>query len=74
MRNVIIQLSKILILFALLGVIFSSCVSQKKIKYLQQKQKEDTNTYFEVNKTADYKIQPYNNLYIHIMSLDERTN
>jgi len=74
MKKIFISLSKILILFTILAFLFSSCVSQKKIKYLQQKEKEDTNTFFESNRTADYKIQPLDNVYIRIMSLDERTN
>jgi polysaccharide biosynthesis/export protein len=74
MKRKVISISKILIFFTILAYLFSSCVSQKKIKYLQQKQKEDTNTYFEMNRTADYKIQAKDNLYIRISSLDERTN
>jgi polysaccharide export outer membrane protein len=74
MKNIFISISKILILFAILTYLFSSCVSQKKIKYLQQKEKTDTSTYFETNRTGDYKIQPKDNLYIRIMSLDEKTN
>ena len=74
MKDIFISISKILILFTILAFFFSSCVSQKKIKYLQQKQKGDTTTYFEANRTGDYKIQPKDNLYIRIMSLDEKTN
>jgi polysaccharide biosynthesis/export protein len=74
MKNIFISISKILILFTILAILFSSCVSQKKIKYLQQKQESDTNSYFETNRTGEYKIQPKDNLYIRIMSLDERTN
>jgi polysaccharide biosynthesis/export protein len=74
MKNIFFSISKILILITILAFLLSSCVSQKKIKYLQQKEKEDTSTYFEVNKTGDYKIQPKDNLYIRIMSLDEKTN
>jgi len=74
MKNIFISLSKILILFTILAILFSSCVSQKKIKYFQQKEEDDTSTYFETRKTAEYKIQSKDNLYIRIMSLDERTN
>jgi polysaccharide biosynthesis/export protein len=74
MKNIFIFISKFLIFITILTFLFSSCVSQKKIKYLQQKQKEDTNTYFEASKTLDYKIQPKDNLYIRIMSPDEKTN
>jgi polysaccharide biosynthesis/export protein len=74
MKKSIISVSKILLGITIIAFLFSSCVSQKKIKYLQQKQKEDTNTFFEANKTLDYKIQPKDNLYIKISSLDEKTN
>jgi polysaccharide biosynthesis/export protein len=74
MKKIFISISKILILFTILAVLFSSCVSQRKIKYLQKKQKADTNTFFESVKTADYKIQPKDDLYIRISSLDEKTN
>jgi polysaccharide export outer membrane protein len=63
----------LLFLFTIAAFLLSSCVSQKRIKYLQQKE-EDTTTFFEARKTAEYKIQPKDNLYIRIMSLDERTN
>ena len=74
MKKTFISISKILILITIIASLFSSCVSQKKIKYLQQKQKDDTNTFFEANKTFDYKIQPKDNLFIKISSLDEKTN
>jgi polysaccharide biosynthesis/export protein len=74
MKKIVISTSKFLFFITILASLFSSCVSQKKIKYLQQYQREDTNTYFEANKTLDYKIQPKDNLYIRIMSLDEKTN
>ena len=74
MKNIFTSISKILILFTILAILFSSCVSQKKIKYLQKKQKADTNTFFEGVKTADYKIQPKDDLYIRISSLDEKSN
>ena len=74
MKKTFISISKILILITIIAFLFSSCVSQKKIRYLQQKQKDDTNTFFEANKTLDYKIQPKDNLFIKISSLDEKTN
>jgi polysaccharide export outer membrane protein len=74
MKKTIISVSKIFLFITIIAYLFSSCVSQKKIKYLQQKQKEDTNTFFEANKTLDYKIQPKDNLFIKISSLDEKTN
>jgi len=74
MKKTFISISKILVFITIISYLFTSCVSQKKIKYLQRKDKEDTNSYFEANKTLDYKIQPKDNLYIRITSPDEKTN
>jgi len=74
MKKTFISIARILVFITIITYLFSSCVSQKKIKYLQQKEKEDTNTYFEANKTLDYKIQPKDNLYIRITSPDDKTN
>jgi polysaccharide export outer membrane protein len=53
--------------------ILSSCVSQKKIKYLQ-KTKEDTTTVYRNERSVEYKVQPDDNLYISIQSLSEKAN
>jgi polysaccharide export outer membrane protein len=65
---------KSIFLILVLIVILGSCVSQKKIKYLQQKQKYDTTLSFPIKQAVDYKIQPNDNLYIRIYSMDEKTN
>ncbi len=54
-------------------VFLSSCVTQKQVKYLQKKQKEDTTRIYNNHKTSDYKIQPHDNLYIRIFGLDEKS-
>jgi polysaccharide biosynthesis/export protein len=74
MKKTLYTFSKFLVFISALAFLFSSCVTQKKIKYLQQKENEDTSSYYENNKTADYKIQAKDNLYIRIMSLDQKTN
>jgi len=68
--SVLYQLVFILFIFSL---ILSSCVPQKKIKYLQKQQKEDTTSLYGNKRTIDYKIQPKDNIYIRIFSLDEKT-
>ncbi|MEI6901226.1 MAG: polysaccharide biosynthesis/export family protein, partial [Bacteroidota bacterium] len=65
---------RLLIFLALLPFITSSCVTQKQIKYLQKVQKLDTTSLFNIKQAADYKIQPNDNLYIHVYSMDEKTN
>lgn len=62
-----------LVFFSLFILIFASCVPQKKIKYLQKLQEEDTSNLYVNKRPLDYKIQPNDNLYIRIFSLDEKT-
>lgn len=52
----------------------ASCVPQKKILYLQDMPKEDSTTAFINEHKLDYKIQPGDNLYIKISSLDEESS
>lgn len=62
------------IAFFLTGiVIFSSCIPQKKIKYLQVKNEAEVRSEFTNEKKIEYKIQPGDNLYIKIVSIDEKT-
>lgn len=65
-------------LLLLIGVtiLFSfttSCVTQRQVKYLQKMQKGDTASIYHNIRAYDYKIQPLDNLYIRIYSLDEKT-
>lgn len=62
-----------LIPVVLILLIFASCVPQKKIKYLQTLQEQDTTNAYVNKRPLDYKIQPNDNLYIRIFSLDEKT-
>jgi len=73
MKKPILLLGKSTLFFLSLVLVFSSCVPQKKIKYLQKKQKEDTSTYYANKRNVDYKIQPKDNLYIRVFSLDEKS-
>ena len=56
--------------------IFSSCVPQKKILYLQNEQMLNDSVFmsieYENERTFNYKVQPGDNLYIRIASLDEK--
>lgn len=58
----------------MLSVLFSSCVPQKKMLYMQIKNESDTLKNFVNEKKIDYRIQPGDNLYIRVVSLDEKTN
>lgn len=52
--------------------LFSSCVPQKKIKYLQKKQESDTVAFHANKHDVDYKVQPKDNIYIRVFALDEK--
>lgn len=69
MRN-----TKYLFILLMVGMFLASCVPQKKILYLQDIPKEDdSTTVFDNSRNLDYKIQPGDNLYIKINSLDEES-
>ncbi|MBN1198020.1 MAG: polysaccharide biosynthesis/export family protein, partial [Bacteroidales bacterium] len=73
MNNRSLHAGNYIALIALILLIFTSCVPQKKIKYLQTLQEQDTTDKFVNKRPLDYKIQPNDNLYIRIFSLDEKT-
>ncbi|MEN8225143.1 MAG: polysaccharide biosynthesis/export family protein [Bacteroidota bacterium] len=60
--------------FLLIAVIMmASCVPQKRIKYLQDIPKDDTTVTFVNERSLDYKIQPGDNLYVKINSMEEKS-
>lgn len=70
------RLFKSVLFVAVVVSIMTSCVSQKKILYLQKEQMADSVTSIEyMNKRSfDYKVQPGDNLYIRVSSLDKSFN
>ena len=65
---------KELLLVTILLVFLAGCVSQKKIKYLQQVPDKDSVFLFQMNKAAEYRVQASDNLFISIKSLSEKAN
>ncbi|MBS2100598.1 polysaccharide biosynthesis/export family protein [Carboxylicivirga linearis] len=64
------------LLFLLIIVLSTSCVSLKKSIYLQgdiAKELKEVEAVYETNKSA-YLVKPNDNLYIKVNSLDERTS
>ncbi|MCK4287825.1 MAG: polysaccharide biosynthesis/export family protein, partial [Bacteroidales bacterium] len=74
MKNYLLLLSKLSFILIVLIILFSSCVPQKKIRYLQNKSESEAQKHFINEKKVEYKIQPGDNLYIRINSLDEKAN
>lgn len=64
---------KYLLFLLLAGLMLASCVPQKKIKYLQDIPGEDTATAFINERPLDYRVQPGDNLFIKINSLEEKS-
>ena len=72
MKKNLSALKPILWLF-LFSLALSSCVPMKKILYLQVKGKADTLSTFVNERKIDYRIQPGDNLYIRVITLDDKT-
>ena len=53
--------------------IMTSCVSHKKILFLQNEQMSDSITSIEYpnKRSFDYKVQPGDNLYVRVSSMDK---
>ena len=56
----------------LLLVIFPSCVPKKKLLYLQEQKKKEVQDQY-VNVRPQKTIQPFDNIYIKVSSIDEKT-
>lgn len=70
------KLLKIGLIAALLAVVFASCVPQKKMLYLKNAEMaaENISKEYVNDRTIDYKLQPGDNLYIHVVNtIDERS-
>lgn len=75
MKKVELHLLNRGLLFFITVLLFSSCVPQKDIFYLQDKIPEDEKkTEFENPKPPDYLLKSGDNLYIRVVSLDETVN
>lgn len=69
------RLLKIGLVAALFAVAFASCVPQKKMLYLKDAEMvaENISKEYVNDRTIDYKLQPGDNLYIHVVNtIDER--
>jgi len=74
MKQPIKLLDKVAFLLLVILLVFSSCVPQKKILYLQKQQEKDTTSLYSHKHPPDYRIQPRDNVYIRLFSLDEKSN
>ncbi len=63
-------IAKLLVIISL----FSSCVSQKKVQLLQEKSVEDISSGFINSRKTAYNLQPGDQLYIKVHSVDQKTS
>jgi len=75
MKNLLLKRNFFLILSSMLLILMylSSCVPQKKIKYVQNNTKDTLNTFILKQRPIN-TIQPFDNLYIKVISPDAETS
>ena len=73
MKKCFQKASGILLYTLMVAVLFTSCVSQKKIKYFQTQAVNDSLKEFSYSNREAYKLKNGDNLYIKVHSLDEKT-
>lgn len=74
MLKIINQLLKTGVFLLIISLFFSSCISQKEIKYLQPTEGQELRTDFTQAKIQEYRFNYGDNAYINIRSLDEKSN
>ena len=57
-----------------ISIIFSSCISQNRVKLLQEKTTKEVTSQFENPKSTTYRIQIGDHLYIKVYSVDPKTS
>jgi polysaccharide export outer membrane protein len=72
MKQTFTLVSKFALVFLLFAILLASCVPQKKIKYLQKQQEKDTTSFVANTRSADYKLQVKDNLYVRVFAFDEK--
>jgi polysaccharide export outer membrane protein len=61
-------------LFLITGLFLTSCISQNKVKLLQERTAKDAATEFANNKSTTYRLQSGDHLYIEVYSVDPKTS
>ncbi len=73
MKTYLLKSLRLIVWISLVSLVFSSCVPQKKMLYMQVEEGADSMTEFKNEKKIEYLVQPGDNLYIKVVTLDERT-
>lgn len=73
MRTYFLKSLRLIVWIGLISLIFSSCIPQKKMLYLQVQNETDTLATFKNERKIEYLVQPGDNLYIRVVTQDEKT-
>lgn len=73
MKKLLLLRYKPLLIIGAFALLLSSCIPQKKMLYMQVTTDTDTLSTFKNERQIDYRVQPGDNLYIRVVSLDEQT-
>ncbi len=73
MKTYLLKSLRLIVWISLVSLMFSSCIPQKKMLYMQAKEKTDTITSFQNEREIEYRVQSGDNLYIRVVTLDEKS-
>jgi polysaccharide biosynthesis/export protein len=68
-----LNIFKTILWLFLFSLLLSSCVPMRKILFLQVRGSADTLSTFVNERRIDYRVQPGDNLYIRVVTLDDKT-
>ena len=71
--SVIYRIANSIAALLIISAMFS-CVSQKNVKLIQERVNKEMKTQFENSKTATYRVQTGDHLYIRVYSVDPKTS
>lgn len=73
MKTYFLKSFRLIIWIGLASLIFSSCIPQKKMLYLQVQEGADTLTTYKNERKIEYLVQPGDNLYIRVVTPDDKS-
>jgi polysaccharide export outer membrane protein len=74
LKSITFRNNLVILSISIVIITFSSCIPQKKLRYLQTKTANDTINQFILKQYPKNTVQAYDNLYIKVISPDEQTS
>lgn len=73
MRTYFLKSVRLIVWISLLSLIVTSCIPQKKMLYMQVQDDMDTISTYKNERKIEYLVQPGDNLYIRVVTPDEKS-